>query len=205
MRRGIETTWWLAAALALGLPTAASAQVTVQGSAEVQVQGTVEGGYAPAPAPAPATTAGTMQARGGFIGGDLMFHSWLTSPVLGGAGLLLRGGWELSGGMLPYVEAGINVTAGGGAAAAWYNLAGGVRWALYNQSAFAPFVGGRIDVAWVENSVGEAVAASLGIGPEGGFLLELSKFMAVTATARYTFYFGDASRFDVGGGLMIFY
>ncbi len=212
MTRRTEKTLWLLAALAVTLPAAAEAQVYVGGSANVQVQGSVQAGHAPAhghapaAAPAPATTAGTMQARGGFIGGDLMFHGWVgEGAAVGGAGLLLRSGWELASGMLPYVEVGINVTAGGGAAVAWYNLAGGFRWALYNQTAFAPFLGGRIDVARVENWDGEAVATLLGIGPEGGFLLELSKFMAITATVRYTIYLGGASRFGVGGGLLVFY
>ncbi len=207
MTRRIERTMRLLVALAAVLPAAAGAQAYVEGSANVQVHGTVQTGYAPAPAPAPApaTTAGTMQARGGFIGGDLMVHSWFGGGTAAGAGLLLRSGWELASGMLPYFEVGINASASDGTAVAWYNLAGGFRWALYNQTAFAPFVGGRIDVAWVENEVGEAVAASLGIGPEGGFLLELSKFMAITATARYTIYLGGASRFDIGGGLLVFY
>ncbi len=218
---GLRGSWALGALVALlWSPAGAAAQVYVQGGAQVQGQVAVQGGYAPAqPAPAPApmagTTAGTVQGRGGFIGGELTFPQWLDSSGLGfGLGLQLRWGWELPSGLMPHIEVGgmSHVISGTDATfnRGWLNLGG--RWAFYNSSAFAPFVGAGIELSGFSVDAGGYRAESdrvyFGIELEGGLLMELSKFWALTGALRYVRVFGDAASADnlgLGFGAVVFY
>ncbi len=209
-----SSKWWvLGVVAACVLPAAASAQVYVQGGGHVQVQGQVQvqGGYAPAqpqPAPVAGTTAGTVQGRGGFVGGELLIHGWTGNGAgVYGASLPIRWGWELSSGLMPYLEAAYHVSGRDGRSLGWYHFAGGARWTFYNSSALAPFLGALLGVAGVDNWYGETVAASFILGLEGGLLVELSKFFAITGAARYQ-HFLDGSGvgyFGLGGGLVVFY